>query len=404
MCVAPFLAQQVEELLDEARHARQRDALVPEDRRSRREMGAEQLVGRVDEVELHRVRLGLGRQGTRLDELLEADEVGLEDRAQGGRHGERAEVGEERRDQALVPADDRGASRRRPASRVIRPRPVNEPSWLIPKRCGGSNSVIVTGSVDRDAEDPDVGLALRADADRTRRQQADRLHLVHPARLPSMSATSAQTRSIGASMTIIELIGVGSAPSACLARMRSTAKPMPAPTSASRSAPRITAPHHRPPHPDARGLHLLERPLAVAWLELHGRDGVGQDVRLEPEPRGVERGRLDAVVGREADDDHVVDAGVAQQGFELGRDRLAAGRVAHREAGIAVLAVGALADPRRVLGECQARMELRAPRARDAMDRPDAAVLREMRGRLRVPVLGRDDDRRRCSAPSRSRG
>ena len=38
-------------------------------------------------------------------------------------------------------------------------------------------------------------------------------------------------------------------------------------------------------------------------------------------------------------------------------------------------------------------MELRAPRVGDAVDRPDAAVLREMGRRRRVPVLGRHDDR-----------
>ena len=36
---------------------------------------------------------------------------------------------------------------------------------------------------DRDAEDPDVGLGDRADPDRAGRLDADRLHVVHPARL-----------------------------------------------------------------------------------------------------------------------------------------------------------------------------------------------------------------------------
>ena len=124
--------------------------------------------------------------------------------------------------------------------------------------------------------------------------------------------------------------------------------------------------------------HLVERAVAVARLEVDGRDRVGQDVGLEAEPGGVERRRLDAVVGRQADDDDAGDGGGAQERLELGGDRLPADRVAHREARIAVLAVGALADPRRVVGECQVRVELRAPRARHAMDRPDAAVLGEM--------------------------
>ena len=50
---------------------------------------------------------GSGRHGTRLDELLEPAQIGLEDRAERRRHDERAEVGEDRRDEQLVPADDR---------------------------------------------------------------------------------------------------------------------------------------------------------------------------------------------------------------------------------------------------------------------------------------------------------
>ena len=60
-------------------------------------------------------------------------------------------------------------------------------------------------------------------------------------------------------------------------------------------------------------------------------------------------------------------------------DRLTGRRVAHREAGVAVLAVRALAHPRRVVGTRQVRVERRAPRVGDAVDRPDAAVLGEVR-------------------------
>ena len=86
-----LLAEQVQELVAQPGHARQRDAVAPEDRRARREMRPEQLVGRVDEVEPHGGRVvrgragrspGSGRHGTRLDELLEPAQVGLEDRAQ----------------------------------------------------------------------------------------------------------------------------------------------------------------------------------------------------------------------------------------------------------------------------------------------------------------------------------
>ena len=49
-----LLAQQEQELVAQPGHARQRDPVAPEDRRPRREMRPEQLVGRVDEVEAHR--------------------------------------------------------------------------------------------------------------------------------------------------------------------------------------------------------------------------------------------------------------------------------------------------------------------------------------------------------------
>ena len=48
-----LLAEQVQQLLDEPAHARQEDPLAAEHGRSRRVMGAEQLVGGVDEVEVH---------------------------------------------------------------------------------------------------------------------------------------------------------------------------------------------------------------------------------------------------------------------------------------------------------------------------------------------------------------
>ncbi len=92
-------------------------------RRSRRPGGAARWVGGPS-------RAGSGGRGTRLDELLEADEVGLEDRAEGRRHDQGTEVGEDRRDQQLVPADDRRRAVG-PASRVIVPLPLNVPSWLM---------------------------------------------------------------------------------------------------------------------------------------------------------------------------------------------------------------------------------------------------------------------------------
>jgi len=128
-------------------------------------------------------------------------------------------------------------------------------------------------------------------------------------------------------------------------------------------------------------------------LEIDGRDRVGKDGRVEPETDRVEARRLDAVVGRQAGDDDPLDRSLAEEPLELCRDLLARVRVAHREARVAVLAVRALEDRRP--DDLQARMELGAPAAGDAMDRPDAAVLREVGRRWRVPVLGVRDERAR---------
>ncbi len=128
-----LFAQEEEELVAQARHARQRDPVATEDGRPRGEVGAEQLVGRVDQVELHgsgHRRAGSGGRGTRLDELLEPDEVGLEDRPEGRCHGQGTEVG---RNGGTRSSSQRTivVVRSAPNSRVNVPLPLNVPSWLM---------------------------------------------------------------------------------------------------------------------------------------------------------------------------------------------------------------------------------------------------------------------------------
>ena len=136
---------------------------------------------------------------------------------------------------------------------------------------------------------------------------------------PSMSATASQTRSIGASMTTIDLIGSGSSPADCSASTRSmrVADAGAGQRESERAADhRITVAMIA----DAGGLeHLGQRAVAVALFEVDRGDGVGQHLGPIAELDRVERGRLDAVVGREADDDDALDAGVAQEPVELGR-------------------------------------------------------------------------------------
>ena len=49
-----LLAQEVQQLVAQAGHAREHDPVPADDVRTGREMGPEQLVGGIDEVELHR--------------------------------------------------------------------------------------------------------------------------------------------------------------------------------------------------------------------------------------------------------------------------------------------------------------------------------------------------------------
>jgi hypothetical protein len=149
--------------------------------------------------------------------------------------------------------------------------------------------------------------------------------------------------------------------------------------------------HARLPAGHAGRRHLVDRPVAVTRGEVNGPHCVDQDAGFEAESGSIERRRLHAVIGGEAADDDPADVAPAEEAFELGRCRLAGDRVAHREPGVAVLAVGALADPRPI--DDESRMELRAPRAGDTVDRPDAAVAGEVGRRFGVPVLGVDNER-----------
>src|SRR5580765_6023118 len=129
----------------------------------------------------------------------------------------------------------------------------------------------------------------------------------------------------------------------------------------------------RLPAGHAGGGHLVDGPVAVAGGKVDGPHGVDQDAGLEAEPGRVEGRRLHAVVGGQAAHGDASDVALAEEALELGRRRLARDRVAHREPGVAVFAVGALADPRSI--DDESRMELGAPGAGYAVDRPDASVL-----------------------------
>ena len=311
-----------------------------------------------------------------LDELPQALEVGLEDapqdrREEPRRRGAGAPGGTSVSDQRTIVVAAVGAGIEPDVAVAAEAAvvPDGEPAGRLERR-------------DRDrVERPHARRCARRPPPASRRRSRpaldpDGLHVVHPAGLAlDVGERSSQTALDRArAMTTDVRIGGGGAPSA-----RSRQDPVGDPRDGRRR--RAPARRTRPDHAIGRlerrtpaVAQLVEGPVAVARLEVDGGDGVGRDGRPEAEPERVERGRLDAVVGRQADDDDRLDAAVAEDVLELGRDRLAGDRVAHREAGVAVLAVGALADARRVVGQRERRVELRAPRAADAVDRPDAAV------------------------------
>src|SRR5687767_6566367 len=151
-------------------------------------------------------------------------------------------------------------------------------------------------------------------------------------------------------------------------------------------AARVGSAQPRLPGHDARRSHLLDRPVAVPGGDLDRPNGVEEEIRLVAQPGRVEPGRLDAVVGGKAAHDDPLDTAVAEQLVELGGHGVAARRVTHREARVAVLPVHPLADSGAL--DAEVRMQLGAPCAADAVNGPDPAVLGEVRRRLGVPVLG----------------
>ena len=291
-----------------------------------------------------------------------------------------------------------------PGSRVMTPEPLTVPSWRMAKRVGGSNSVIVTGSVTVIAEDADgrdlAGVPTPIGGGVIRR--TDFISCIQRG-WPSMSASTAQTaldRRVDDDHRLDRRRRRAIRPSAQdpigdpgRAEPEQRSAQQPADHAAARSH-RITVRHSV----DARLAHLVDRPLAVAGLEVDRGDRVGQDRGLEAEADRVEGRRLDAVVGGEADDHDALDAS-ARAGAPRARSGSVSPLTGSRivKPGVAVLAVDALADPGRIVGHDQARVQLGAPRARDAVDRPDPAVLREMRRRLGVPVLRERRRSRRCS-------
>src|SRR5207302_449150 len=139
--------------------------------------------------------------------------------------------------------------------------------------------------------------------------------------------------------------------------------------------------------------HRVESAVRITRLQVDGGDGVAKDEGVEPEPARVQHGLLHAVVRRQAGDDDPLDAALSKDPLQRRGLLLAGLGVAHSEHGVSVLASRPLLQ---VFGAGrieQVGMERSAPRAADAVHRPDPAVLLEVRRGYRMRV-GRVDDER----------
>ncbi len=216
-----------------------------------------------------------------------------------------------------------------------------------------------------DAQDPDIGLAAGPDADRTGGQQADRLHLGHPLGLPldvghelpdpldrRVDLDPAADRDADGSALVVDAEPAEPAveqeragePADRRGRQSPDHRSLSRTIATPASIISVTA---RSPSPGARST---------------ARIAVGQEAGRVAEAGRIERGRPDTVVGGQPADHDPFDVVRPEERVQLGRDLLAAARVAHREPRVAVLAVGALADGRPV--DDQARDGARRPTTR----------------------------------------
>ena len=231
-------------------------------------------------------------------------------------------------------------------------------------RAAARSSVIVTGSVTvipniRTSASPRVPTPIGPCG-----QHPHRLHVVHPARLAldigddgpdalDRRVDDDQRARSASGCVALRLLGAGRD------RGRSRCRPRRAPAGRPRGSPH----HRRAQIADAGGRASRRAP--ARRRRARGRPAAmasARTVGLEAEPTRIERGRLDAVVGREADHDDPCSTPASRR-RPRARSAIVSpvDRVAHREAGVAVLAVGALADARRVIGQRQRRDGARRP-------------------------------------------
>ena len=164
-----------------------------------------------------------------------------------------------------------------PASSVMTPPPVNRPSCRIAKRVGGSNSVISTGSVTpmpkmRTVASPRVPTPTGPGVVSVTRF----ISCIHSG-WSGMSATTAQVSSIGASTTTSIAHRGGRVRATACGEDAVPGERLGGEDQREREEPADhgrRSPHPRAVEADAGGGHLVERGLAVAVGQVHGRDRV----------------------------------------------------------------------------------------------------------------------------------
>ena len=333
-------------------------------------------------MDLHRGRVSSAEPVS--TQPLEPVEVGLEDRAQDRAPGRAApELREERRDQRLLPADDRGRAVR---AGLERDHAAAGEQALVADREPGRRLELGRprpGRVTAIAEDPDGGLAAGPDADRARGLDRTRfISCIHSGwqrdvrddaprrarsgrRRPRASAAARRARRRGG-------------------RRASGRRRRAAPPATTRAASE-DEPARRTARQRIRGWTRCDAGRRAArraprspspGCRLTAAIASVSTVVRKPRRDRVERGRLDAVVGREAATTTSSTPAAAEQRARARRDRLAGRRVAHRER--------RSSRPRRC-----------CPCARSACPRRPRG-----RGGARRPTCPRRSGRARCRRPS----
>src|SRR5438552_14388688 len=139
---------------------------------------------------------------------------------------------------------------------------------------------------------------------------------------------------------------------------------------------------------------FLQGAFPIPGMQIYGPNSFTENRGREAQRQGIQGRFFDTVIRGQADNRNAFDSSLPQQGLEVRRLLLSVHRILYCEAGIAVLAPCSFAQNLAV--HFESRRRLGSPGFSDAVDRPHAPELLEMRSYLGMPVL-RVDQERACS-------